>query len=71
MLNQKVNKNDLVRKLYRKLTPVEIERQLIKISCNLMEDEVYTLDDAINEIVEIIDLIEMERQGIMNDIRFH
>lgn len=71
MLNQKVNKNDLVRKLYRKLTLVEIERQLIKISCNLMEDEVYTVDDAINEIVEIIDLIEMERQGIMNDIRFH
>ncbi len=36
-------KEDLVRNLYRKLALVEIERELIKISCSLMEDDVYTL----------------------------
>jgi|HigsolmetaGSP11D_1036233.scaffolds.fasta_scaffold06034_4 hypothetical protein len=71
MLDQKVNKNDLVRKLYRRLTLVEIETKLIKISCNLMEDEVYTVDDAVNEIIEILNLIEMESEEIMNDLRFH
>lgn len=69
MLREKVLKEDLVRNLYRKLALVEIERELIKISCSLMEDDVYTADDAVSELVKIIDLIEMERQGIVRDMR--
>lgn len=61
-------KEDLVRNLYRKLALVEIERELIKISCSLMEDDVYTVDDAVGELIKIIDLIEMERQGIVSDM---
>lgn len=34
-----------------------------------MEDDVYTVDDAVGELIEIIDLIEMERQGIVSDMR--
>lgn len=71
MLREKLLKDDLVRKLYRKLALVEIERKLIKISCSLMEDEVYTAGDAVEEIEEIINIIEMERQGIMHEIRAH
>ena len=69
MLREKVLKEDLVRNLYRKLFLVEIERELIKISCSLMEDDVYTVDDAVGELIEIIDLIEMERKGIVSDMR--
>lgn len=69
MLEQKINNDDLVKVLYRKLVLVEIERQLIKISCSLMEDEVYTVDDAVDEILELINVIELERQGIMSDIK--
>lgn len=61
-------KEDLVRNLYRKLALAEIERELIKISCSLMEDDVYTVNDAVGELMEVIDLIEMERQGIESDI---
>lgn len=68
MLREKVLKEDLVRNLYRKLALVEIERALIKISCSLMEDDVYTVDDAVGELIKIIDLIEMERQGIVSDM---
>lgn len=69
MLSENVNKDYLVTKLYRKLALVEIESKLIKISCSLMDDEVYTIEDAVQELIEIINLIEMERQGIMSDIR--
>lgn len=69
MLREKVLQEDLTRNLYRKLTLVEIERELIKISCSLMEDDVYTVDDAVGELTKIIDLIEMERQGIVSDMR--
>ncbi|MFA1822765.1 hypothetical protein ACDX78_21880 [Virgibacillus oceani] len=68
MTTQTAQKELLVNKLYRKLALVEMERKLIKVSCNLMEDEVYTVDDAAHELMEIISLIEMERQGIISDI---
>lgn len=68
MLEQKINNDNLAKVLYRKLALVEIERQLIKISCGLIEDEVYTVDDAVDEILELIHLIELERQGIMSDM---
>lgn len=35
-----------------------------------MDDEVYTIDDAVHELMEIINLIELERQGIMSDIGY-
>ena len=68
MLTEKVSKEELARKLYRKLALVEIERELIKIPCSLMEDDVYTVDDAVCELIKIIDLIEMERQGIVSEM---
>ncbi len=34
-----------------------------------MEDDVYTVEDALRELIGIIDLIEMERQGIVSDMR--
>lgn len=68
MTTQTAQKEVLVNKLYRKLALVEMERKLIKVSCNLMEDEVYTVEDAAHELMEIISLIEMERQGIISDI---
>lgn len=70
VVKEKLEKGFLVNKLYKKLSLVEIERQLIKISCNLMEDEVYTVDDAVEALIEVINLIEVEREGIMSDIRF-
>lgn len=68
MATQTAQKDVLVNKLYGKLALVEMERKLIKISCNLMEDELYTVDDAVQELMDIIQLIEMERRGIMSDI---
>ena len=70
MSQEKAKKDYLVKKLYRKLALVEIESQLIQISCNLMDDEVYTVDEAVHELIEIINLVEMERQVIMTDIKF-
>lgn len=70
MSQGKAKKDYLVKKLYRKLALVEIESQLIQISCNLMDDEVYTVDEAVHELIEIINLIEMERQVIMSDMKF-
>lgn len=69
MLREKVLKEDLVRKLYRNLALVEIESELIKISFSLMEDDVYTVDDAVAKLIEIINLLEMERQGIVKDMK--
>lgn len=34
-----------------------------------MEDDVYTVNDAVGELMEVLVLIEMERQGIVSDMR--
>lgn len=70
MIKKKTNKDYLVQKLYWKLALLEIERQFIKISCNLMDDEEYTVDDAVHELIEVISLIEMEREGVSRDIEY-
>ncbi len=41
---------------------------IIEISCNLMTDEIYSTEDAVDALLQVIDLIEMERQGIVSDI---
>lgn len=31
-------------------------------------DEIYTVDDAVDGLIKVIQLIEMEREGVMRDI---
>lgn len=69
MINQTFANDYLVNKLYQKLALLEMESKLIKISCRLMEEELYMMEDAVEEIMEIIELIEMELQEVMCDIR--
>lgn len=68
MIQENLETNFLVHLLYRKLILVEIEKKVIEISCGLMDDDIYSTEDAIDALMQVIDLIEMERQGIMGDI---
>ena len=69
MLQEKLETNSLVDHLHLKLALVEIEKKVIEISCSLMEDEIYSVDDAVDGLMQIIDLIEIERQGIISDMK--
>ncbi len=71
MIQENLETNFLVHQLYRKLVLVEVEKKVIEISCSLMNDEVYSVEDAVDGLMQVIDLIEMERQGIVNDIGLH
>ncbi len=68
MIEENFETNFLVHQLYRKLTLVEVEKKVIEISCSLMNDEIYSIEDAVDALMQVIDLIEMERQGITSDI---
>lgn|SRR5699024_1391365 len=58
----------LTHKLNQKLVLVEIEQQLIKISCGLIDDDMYTKEDAIIALMEALALIDMEQQSLMGEI---
>lgn len=68
MIGEKLNMNFLVQKLHRKLALVEVEKKVIEISFSLMDDEIYSTEDAVDALMQVLDLIEIEHQGIISDI---
>lgn len=69
MIKENLESSFLVHQLHRKLAIVEIEKKVIEISCALMDDEIYSTEDAVDALMQVIDLIEMERQGIISDMK--
>lgn len=69
MIKENIDKSSLVRKLNQKLVLVEMESKLLSISCSLLEDEIYTIENATEDLIEIIELIELEQQAVMSEIR--
>jgi len=45
-----------------------MEQKLLSITYSLASDKVYTVDRAIPELIEIINLMELEKQAIMIEI---
>ena len=43
----------------------EIEERLVRVTYSLMADNVYTIDRAIPDLIEIINLLELEHEAIM------
>jgi len=58
----------LKRVLSQKLYFSEVEEKLVSITYSLMEDNAYTIDCAIPELIKIINLLELEQQAIMLEI---
>ena len=68
MIKDNKKEHLLTYELNRKLYFAEIEEKLLKVTCSLKADSVYTIEDAILELVKIINLIELEQQSIMLEI---
>jgi len=58
----------LKRVLSQKLYFSEVEEKLVSITYSLMEDNAYTIDCAIPELIKIINLLELEQQAITLEI---
>lgn len=51
--------------LNQRLCFLEIEEKLVRVTYSLMADNVYTIDCAIPDLIEIINLLELEHKAIM------
>lgn len=47
---------------------MEIEEKIVSVAHNLMVDGVYTIDDAIPELIKVIEMLELEHRTVMNEI---
>jgi len=56
----------LSEKVNRKLILIEIESRLTRISESLLNDCLYTNENAVKEIVQIILMINMEKKYLSN-----
>lgn len=70
MKQEKSSKDLLIDKLSRKLHFAEMEERLLHVTYNLASDKLYTLDDALPELIRIIRLLDYEQEGVMDDITF-
>ncbi|MBD8005207.1 hypothetical protein [Bacillus norwichensis] len=68
MIKERASEDLLVRELNRKLLFGEIEEKVLSVTYNLLSDRLYTLDDAISELIETIILLEREQQAIVDEI---
>ncbi len=68
MIKERASEDLLVRELNRKLLFGEIEEKVLSVTYNLLSDRLYTLDDAISELIETIILLEREQQAIIDEI---
>ncbi|WP_368901373.1 hypothetical protein [Oceanobacillus oncorhynchi] len=58
----------LIDQLSRKLYFAEMEEKLLHVTYNLASDRLYTVDDALPDLIRIIRLLDYEQEGIMDDI---
>ncbi|WP_269411375.1 hypothetical protein [Lentibacillus daqui] len=68
MTSVKTSKDLLIDQLSRKLYFVEMEDILLNVTYSLASDKMYTVEDALPELIRIIRLLNYEQEGIMDDI---
>ena len=53
----------------QKLAVLEIEQKIIHISMGLMDEEVYTRKDAVMDLIDVVESLNFEQEGFLNEIR--
>ncbi len=69
-MQKRDTENDLlIKELYRKLFFLEIQHDLLSLCTYIMTDDLYTPEDAVNRIIEVVEVLEGEQSGILKDMR--
>lgn len=61
-------RDQLALQLNKKLYFAELLEKLIKVTWCLKSDDLFTKEDAIPDLIKIIELLELEQQAIMRSI---
>lgn len=61
--------NYIMGRVIQKLAVLEVEQKIIHISMNLMDKEFYTRNDAVIDLLDVIESLNFEYEGLLNEIR--
>lgn len=61
--------NYIMGRVIQKLAVLELEQKIIHISMNLMDKEVYTRNDAVIDLLDVIESLNFEYESLLNEIR--
>ncbi len=61
--------NYIMGRVIQKLAVLEVEQKIIHISMNLMDKEVYTRNDAVIDLLDVIESLNFEYESLLNEIR--
>lgn len=57
-------KQNFLNELHSKWVLTDMKSKLVQTICNLMDDEMYTKDDAVYAMLEVVALIELEEKKV-------
>lgn len=66
---EKMDMNYIMGRVIQKLAVLEVEQKIIHISMNLMDKEVYTRNDAVIDLLDVIESLNFEYESLLNEIR--
>lgn len=56
--------HDLLNELHTKWTLIDMKSRIIQTICSLIDDQVYTKNDAVYSLLEVVALIELEEKKV-------
>ncbi|WP_088052543.1 hypothetical protein [Virgibacillus dakarensis] len=59
-----VTQHNLLNELHTKWTLTDMKNRIIQTICSLIDDQVYTKNDAVYSLLEVVALIELEEKKV-------
>jgi len=67
MENTKWDRQDLINELHSKVILINMKGKLVQTICSLLDDQMYTKNDAVFSLLDVLALIELEERSVNSD----
>ena len=64
MEKEGLDQRNFVNELNSKLILIDMKSRIVQTVCSLVDDQVYTKNDAVYSLLEVVALIELEEQKV-------
>ena len=64
MEKEELNQRDFLNELESKSILIDMKQRLVQTICGLVDDQVYTKNDAVYSLLEVVALIDLEEKKV-------
>jgi len=67
MKKTKWERQDLINELHSKVILIDMKGKIFQTICSLLDDQMYTKNDAVFSLLDVLALIELEERSVNSD----